>query len=540
MSRNAPALVSTLPVAPGTAVVTPMYTSVGFNAGDYVYQYGANLVGWPKGSTVSMGANNTLIAGNTYTGYAQTADSRAVSYGPFTDQITYSGTTTTVGQTIVSPTTLSGVTYANGACRCAVLTGGNVAYIYRGTGSTNLSGAIYNSAGVLQGSVVTLTTSLTYTDTTLSICAMPDGGYIATWYEGASTNFFFSRVSSANAVTYGPAALGGGAATSNGSIFAATTQNYYALSYNLSLGNTTAVLRIYNLSNGSTGQYNPTFTNISNTCCAGTNSDTFYLGVGDYGANNFNIHHVAVNGTQIGAGVTVSSNSTYRWIAACGSTANSTYAGSYSAWFMFPNSSGQLQIYRVYASSATTPSYTGGNQGTQMTQAAVASTNNGGAMLVYRNSSTGILQAASFNAAANQVGSTVTLVASAVPDVAIGASGFAGASFAYGYGANATSYPTLQTAYSVAYTNGVTSLTGTNSYTPANGYYVLGVALTTAAAGATGMVATNGSANLGASYPNVTSNILFDYTGTAFTARSAINAQRGNVIGTNVTLRGLE
>lgn len=539
MSRNAPALVSTLPVAPGTAVVTPMYTSVGFNAGDYVYQYGANLVGWPKGSTTSLGANNTLIAGNTYTGYAQTVDSRAASYGPYTDQATYSGTTTTVGQTIVSPTTLSGVTYANGACRCAVLTGGNVAYIYRSTGSTALSGAIYNSSGVLQGSAITLTSTLNYSDNTLTICAMPDGGYIAGWCD-SSTGFTYSRVSSANAVTSGPTQISGSGST-NGTLFAAASVNYFAFSYNFTLGTPTFSLRVYNLSNSSMGTYSSSLTNVNNTACVGTSANTFYLLVGDYGNNNWTILHINANAVQIGGSVSFSScSNSYSWVAGCGSTANTTYAGACSAWFMFPNSSGNLQTYRFYGTDSALPTYQGVNQGTAISQAAVASTNNGGAMLVYRNSSTGFLQAASFNAAANQVGTTATLVATAVANVAIGASGFAGPSFAYGYGATATSYPTLQTAYSAAYTNGVTTITGSNSYTPANGYYVLGVALTTAAAGATGMVATNGSANLGSSYPSVTSNILFDYTGTSFTARSAINAQRGNVIGTNVTLRGLE
>jgi len=305
MSRSAPSIATTLPVAPGTSVVNPMYTSVGFNAGDYVYQYGANLVGWPKGSTVGVGANNTLIAGNTYTGYAQTSDSRAVSYGPFTDQITYSGTTTTVGQTIVSPTTLSGVTYANGACRCAVLTGGNVAYIYRSTGSTALSGAIYNSSGVLQGSVVTLTSTLNYSDNTLTICAMPDGGYIVGWCD-SSTGFTYSRVSSANAVTSGPTVISGSGATS-GTLFAAASTNYYAFSYNLTLGTPTYSLRVFNLSNGSTGTFSTSLNNICTTACVGTSQDTFYLLVGDYTNNNWTLQHINASAGQIGSSLTFAS-----------------------------------------------------------------------------------------------------------------------------------------------------------------------------------------------------------------------------------------
>ena len=534
MSRTAPAITTTLPVAPGTSVVTPMYTSVGFNAGDYVYQYGANLVGWPKGSTVGVGVGTTSIAGATYTGFVQTSDSRAVSYGPFTDTTTYSGATVTAGQTIVSPTTLSSA-YAGGNTKCAVLTGGNVAYVYR-TAANTITGAIYNSAGVLQGSTVTITTDCNFTSKSFSICALSDGGYIVAWLSFASGNAVYSRVNSSNTVTLSSQNVTG---SNTVSVYCAATQNYYAFSFHTADGGSQAQLKIYTMSNSTTGTFTGSFTGVYNTACAGTNADTFYMGVNDTGASTFYIYHIDAGATVLGSISTISATNSYSYIAACGSTTNSTYAGNYSAWFIAANSSGQLSSVRVYASTATTPSRVITNQSVGFGIVAAASANNGDAVVTYTDSSTGHLKYMILNAGGSQT-SSGTLIAGVVSSNNIGAGGFTGNKFAYGYGAAGTNYPTLQTAWGASYTTGVTVLTGATSYTPANGYYLLGVALTTAAAGATGMVATNGSANLGASYPNVTSNVLFDYTGTSFTARSAINANRGNVIGTNVTLRGLE
>jgi hypothetical protein len=222
--------------------------------------------------------------------------------------------------------------------------------------------------------------------------------------------------------------------------------------------------------------------------------------------------------------------------ASCGSTSNATYPGNYAGWFALPNSSGQVVVYRAYASTFGTLTISSNNTSLAADTFAIASINNGGCVVGIRSSSN--LICATYSAALAQTNS-VTLVSNIGSDP-LGLSGIPGGSFVAGYPAPTTGYASFTTAYSATYTNGVTLLTGVTSYTPSNGYYLLGVSLTTAAAGSTGMVATNGSANLFNTYPVLPSNILFDSTGTAFTARSAINAQRGNVIGTNVTLRGLE
>jgi len=537
MSRSAPVITSTLPVAPGTSVVTPMYTSVGFNAGDYVYQYGANLVGWPKGATVNMGSENTSIGGTVVTAFKQVSESRSVSYGPFTDQILYSGTTNTVGQIIVSPTTLSGTTYSSGSSRCCTLTDGRIAYAYRTAANTVVS-AIYSAAGVLQGSVTTLSTVATVTGTTtFSMCALSDGGFIVAYYDTSANAMVYCRLNSSNAITVNNVSVYGASASS---FMVCATQNYYGFSYHTSPGSSTAYFRSYNMSsNTSLGTTNFTGSVLYSTGCAGTNSDTFVVAYADVGVSSTYFYHLSGVLSQLGSPVAYgSAYSSGTPIMGCGSTANSTFPGAYAASFAFLNASAQIIIARVYASSASSLTLQATNTSIGYPNFAIGSINNGGSILAFRGAG-GSLTYATYNASTQQV-ATGQLAAGSIVDTPFGVSGIAGGSLAFSFAPPATGYASFGSAYSATYTNGVTLLTGTTSYTPSNGYYLLGVSLTTAAAGSTGMVATNGSANLFNTYPVLPSNILFDSTGTAFTARSAINAQRGNVIGTNVTLRGLE
>jgi hypothetical protein len=104
------------------------------------------------------------------------------------------------------------------------------------------------------------------------------------------------------------------------------------------------------------------------------------------------------------------------------------------------------------------------------------------------------------------------------------------------YIAASTSYNTSIIAAMIPATNGSTVLTG-NSYTPSTGYYLIGVAATTAAANATGQVITNGTAQLGSTYPTATTPIYYSFQSTA---GSPFIPQRGVVSNTTVTLKGLE
>jgi hypothetical protein len=179
-----------------------MYTSVGFNAGDYVYQYGANLVGWPKGATVGVGITDVAIGPTTYTSPIQTSESRAASYGPFTDQIAYSGTTVTAGQIIGSPVTLQSSYASSAGTMCATLTNGNVAYIFWAA-ATTLVGAIYNSSGVQQGSNVTISTTANNGGSRqIALCADNSGGYIVAYSDNGIAAINIGRCNSSNALVY--------------------------------------------------------------------------------------------------------------------------------------------------------------------------------------------------------------------------------------------------------------------------------------------------------------------------------------------------
>jgi hypothetical protein len=537
MSRSAPDVNTTFPVAPGTSVVTPMYTSVGFNAGDYVYQYGANLVGWPKGSTIGMGPENVAIAGATYTGYKQTDNSRAVSLGPMSDQIVFTGTTSTIAQTIVSPTVLSGASFASGYAKSAALTDGRIAFAYC-TASGVVTTAIYSAAGVLQGTTTQLTTTATLGTRTFTMSALSDGGFIVAWRDAGAGDNRYSRLNSSNAITVNNVAIVG--STSLVCVTSAATPNYYAFGYHATDSIGSSNVKIYSMaSNSSTGIYSASLTNVYASACAGTSLDTFYLAAGDLGAATIYYAHVNSSGAILGTLTSSGSYTNGYNFDGFTATASTTYLGAYAANFIVNDGGGNAFAVRLYATTATTPTIASISIGiTSSTNVAIGSLNAGGCIAVVRDNGSGNLLYRVLNGALSIVG-TGTLI-SATGAYSIGVAGIPGGTFVLSYSAPTTGFATFLTAYSSAYTSGVTVLTSGNTYTPATGYSLLGVALTSASAGSTGMVATNGLVNLGASYPTATSNIQFDYTGTTLTARSAVTAQSGNVIGTTVTLKGLE
>ena len=544
MSRSAPVITSTLPVAPGTSVVTPMYTSVGFNAGDYVYQYGANLVGWPKGATVGVGSTDVAIGPTTYTSFIQTSDSRAASYGPFTDQIAYAGTTVTAGQVIGSPVTLQSARASALGTMCATLTNGNVAYIFF-TSLNTLVGAIYNSSGVQQGSNVTISTTVTLNDSRqIGMCADNSGGYIVVYLDNSSGNITTARINSSNSITFNASQI-----SSTGVYFKVCCSiSYYSIVYVTGTGSSQANCANIALgSNSLVGTYTGSFSGIYNITCAATDSNSVYMFVGDNGGSTCFWRYVG----QVSSNLIASGSFTGTWSsgnsnmsATSGSaTTNPSYPGTASVYLAFVNSSNSLYIYRLAGTGGASPStnttIVNASSPFSLNEFSISGSTNGSVIFVGREAGTGFIKFNNYSASGANLGGG-TLISSNTQNATVCVAAQLNSKFVFTYGAVTTSYSTFGQAWSAAYTNGVTTLTGTTSYTPSNGYYLLGVSLTTAAAGSTGMVATNGSANLFNTYPVLPSNILFDSTGTAFTARSAINAQRGNVIGTNVTLRGLE
>jgi predicted heme/steroid binding protein len=101
---------------------------------------------------------------------------------------------------------------------------------------------------------------------------------------------------------------------------------------------------------------------------------------------------------------------------------------------------------------------------------------------------------------------------------------------------NTSAYPVNMQVSNFTATNGVTYITGSTNYTPATNYSLLGVALTTAAPGASGTVQTRGTAKLNAGYPAALTPSYFSYASSAY---GPYGGNTGNVSGTTVTLGGL-
>ena len=101
-----------------------------------------------------------------------------------------------------------------------------------------------------------------------------------------------------------------------------------------------------------------------------------------------------------------------------------------------------------------------------------------------------------------------------------------------------STYPRFFISSTTAGTYSTTTVSGTTVSNPAyfpsqsNGYILKGVATTGATAGGTGVVQTNGPAQLNSQYPSGTTYQAFDSTGTL------IQGTKGTIVGRNVTLTG--
>jgi hypothetical protein len=103
---------------------------------------------------------------------------------------------------------------------------------------------------------------------------------------------------------------------------------------------------------------------------------------------------------------------------------------------------------------------------------------------------------------------------------------------------NTTSIPSFLIHQTQNLANGISF--ASTPYTPAQNYYLIGVAQNTATSGNTCWVQTEGVAQLGAGFAS--GNLLFDYVGspTNSTAKSAIKGNSGTTSGTSVILKGLK
>lgn len=532
-------------VAAGSSVIVPVNTTTGFSAGDYVYTLPSGGVGTRATGNVGVGLDTPYVGTSFINTSIQTAGFRATSYGPLVDQAVYSGTTRAIGTVTAGPTTTLATAIDN--TRSCTLANGNIVEMY--SQGANLYFRIIDTTGTVVVAQTTLTTSL-YTSTNVGhfACCTLTSGNIQFIFNVGTTSYCNtaqysptgSVVVASTSIYVGPsqfgnlsmAALSGGGSVVLGS--SGYTANVQTNAYFLILSSSGAYQTNGTVSSSTSGEA-PYGQVIGLPASYGTNIWAYYAQDVVTAAGYYAYMNIYTNGTRI-----TSVQNTYSTLNnAGGGVFNSTFStdgfiyaitwfgGLYYSKWLYTKTSDTTGTLSVVANG----SIGSGDAGT------LSATANGGLNCI--SSATGQLYV---NTSSN--GTTWT------SQVSIGSNtGFA-TSFNKGrwssststglavinYRAVTTSYATSVSVATIAATNGSTALTG-SSYTPSQGYYLMGVAATDAAANSTGQVIVNGTAQLGSAYPTVTIPIYYSYQ---TTASQPIFGQRGVVNATTVTLKGLE
>jgi hypothetical protein len=169
-----------------------------------------------------------------------------------------------------------------------------------------------------------------------------------------------------------------------------------------------------------------------------------------------------------------------------------------------------------------------------------ATTTNNGALLLFASSNdykVVPISIASPNTLSMGSSTTLATTSTSSPNTMPGAQLLNG-NFVLAY-RTATPNVAMKTFSSFTLANGTVITTPASVYpTYVNGYYLLGVATTTAAAGTSGTIAINGQAPLSASYGTSSTPLGFDYN--PFNRGGIPNGNTGYVINRMVILKGLE
>jgi len=542
MSRSVTPLTNSSAVAPGSTVVQQVYTSTGFNAGDYVYAYvsgGTQQTGFgrPSVSIPLYGAaiaNAAQVTSSTFTG-AQAA------YGPIQEAAAYSGSNMTGGSNLVAPVQIA--TAASYATKVAVINNGNIVCLY--SNGSNLNLAVYNSSGTLVSGPTTVISNLSTSpaSSNYGVAATSSGGYIVVAIQ-SNSNQYINFFNSSN-VSLGAGTIGAGINTSgyvDATSFAfGTGQDYWG--YVNPTGSS-----YFGILNG-TSSIVWTNAGVTNTAkqelvqVLGVNNNVNVLMLSN--ASSTNCAVVSLSSGTIAGTLTLPSyvQATGNCFGFCTSLAGGgrfIYVGSpnginltaYVYQWTGTVSAGAFSIVKTISLD------TSGDFST--TGICVKPMYNGG-FVVTTNNVSGVLKAYVVNYTAGDFTAPVAYTTS-IP------SGYTGATatltycattpsggIAIGYN-DGLSRPFFVVIAAQTLISGSTILNGSNTYGPANNYYLLGVAATSAAAGSVGEVIVNGPAALGSTYPSVPNQINFDYSSVGPPSRG----NKGYVSGTTAVLKGYE
>jgi hypothetical protein len=520
-------------VAPGTTTSSQYYTSVGWSAGEYIYQTSAGLV-TPR-TTSGIGYNATYNGGNTLlTGSSYTPGTvQSVQYSPLFDYGTFAGTSQTAGTQVGSSTTVTASNVDN--LYAFNLINGNVGVVYSigGTGylfiCTPTGSTVYGPTAVASSSGI----SSAVVRGGISGCCTTGGTIYVTWGDG--TNQYYASYTQTGTVVAAKTTYRAGnqirfhqtIALSNGGFASCGSGSQPGQLYLVVSDSTVSTFTL------------STVTSVSvdyGVCCQLTNGN---IACGGYDSTN----------SRIGLAVQLSTASSQVWNgypdSSVGSYISLVAVPDAKFAVTYPNGSSQLycSIYNGATGSTSSPvintavntgttSGNGGASAVQISQAGIATVY----VLGYAAGSFANLYSVAFNSGTSASGTVTALFTSSSTIPYIGAiTNTLNGKVLISYRAATTNYVTVGSWATQTLTNGSTTLYG-NNYTLKEGYTLLGVAATTVAAGATGPVITNGgSVTLNTNYPTVTSPVSFNYQGpyNGF-------AQRGTVVNKVATLKGLE
>lgn len=513
--------------SPNQLVTAQLATNVGFNPNDYVYAYGNNQVG-NLGSTIGVGLNTTYIAGLKVNGFVQTGFApTAVMSGPYSASTTYTGTTRTIANVFQSQVALNGASTVNGnSPGMAVLNNGNLAFVFRDSTASNLKIAITTPSGSSVLAPTTISSTSSAGSQPPAIGAMSDGGFVVAYCAGSSSYYrrFDSAGTSLLAETQCPGSL---ASVTNGStgwlsIAGNSGGNYCIIGSNN--GGQLYASVISGASNTSLNNFAVTTNNSSyNNYVIGLSNGSF-LALGNNNANNIRYTIISGTGTQGANGGLVSNQ-------------NTTFQAA-------PFDGGFVLSYANSSGYASLGSYS--NDGTSIASLNSYYTVTGSSMLTVAVSAESNTAYTMFNASglffARMTNINSSAMAIATSATAISGTNYAdigelhnalNGSVAMVY-ASTTNIPSFVTVNQATYTQNTTTLTNTGLYTPSNGYYLLGIGATTAAAGSSGLIYTNGGIALPSTYPSVSTGYAFDYQSNSYWA------QRGTINGRTINLQGAQ
>jgi len=558
----------TLPVIPGTSVEREIYTDTGFSTGDYVYRYGAGNVGSAPASSGSYNALNFTLYNNSPAG-TSTVSAYPISFsasdmiGPQLVPVKqYTGATVNANDVVLSDTDLSLLAPYNPPA-IARLLNNNFAILYNGNTAAGDAATLYYKVVEADGTIVatgTVGTGLYYSGQGphYDVCSKADGGFAVAYSFGSSAIKIALYDSEGNEVVAATSMTG---TTYNSSVFnikiREAPNGYLYISGTSSVaGSSTAYIRrvdpetfeVINYANPPAGSYD-----VSTAMQFEILSDNSIVIAYTYGG-----------------GVTV------QWfvLSQSLSTINSTSFSSGSQYtfnpyiyidpsetqfsYVYLNSSGELVVSRVRYSGSSWSSY---DHTTFAVSGLTTASAIGGCPVdttvddvpqigaqgvrIYYKPSTGNYKVINLQIPLNPApvtSSSVSGTSTAIPAITTGritALQTSGGQDMIAYSPTTNSMGKITSLQSYTIVNGqYYPPQSSDQLSQRNGYYLLGVATTTATAGNTGSIAINGTVALSSSYGTSSTPIGFNYSQTNKSGIASGN--KGYVVDRVVTLTGLE